>query len=410
MKFIKNYKSSIILLSSIIIGMIVGVIFKEKTECLKPFGDLFLNLLLVIIVPLIFLTIVTSIGKMRNPKRIGKILLGTLFIFIITSLISLFIGFGFTKKTNLINNKDTNKIEAILDDYEADIDSDNNVNFLERTVDAISVSNFNDLITNDNIIALILFSILFGLSINLCKEKGKPILNVLESCSEVIQKFIKIIMYYAPIGLGCYFAALVGSFGSTLIFGYTKLFIIYLLACIFIYFIMYSLYAFIGGGKKGFINYWKNIISPTVCALSTCSSAASMPISIESAKKMGVKEDVPSILIPLGTNFHKDGSIVGSVFKILFLVQLFNIHVSNSKILLIALLATFLVTAVPIGGGTISETLIITMLGFPLSVLPILTIIATIIDAPATVLNVTGNTVSSLMLNRFMEKKKVRDD
>ena len=135
-----------------------------------------------------------------------------------------------------------------------------------------------------------------------------------------------------------------------------------------------------------------------------------MPISIESAKKMGVKEDVPSILIPLGTNFHKDGSIVGSVFKILFLVQLFNIHVSNSKILLIALLATFLVTAVPIGGGTISETLIITMLGFPLSVLPILTIIATIIDAPATVLNVTGNTVSSLMLNRFMEKKKVRDD
>ena len=269
LKFIKNYKSSIILLSSIIIGMIVGIIFKEKTECLKPFGDLFLNLLLVIIVPLIFLTIATSIGKMRNPKRIGKILFGTLFIFIITSLISLFIGFGFTKKTNLINNKDTNKIEAILDDYETDIDSDNNVNFLERTVDAISVSNFNDLITNDNIIALILFSILFGLSINLCKEKGKPILNVLESCSEVIQKFIKIIMYYAPIGLGCYFAALVGSFGSTLIFGYTKLFIIYLLACIFIYFIMYSLYAFIGGGKKGFINYWKNIISPTVCALST---------------------------------------------------------------------------------------------------------------------------------------------
>ena len=91
-------------------------------------------------------------------------------------------------------------------------------------------------------------------------------------------------------------------------------------------------------------------------------------------------------------------------------VQLFNSNTSTFKIILIALLATILVSAVPIGGGTISETLIITMLGFPLSTLPILTIIATIIDAPATVLNVTGNTISSVIINKFIDKKKVRDD
>lgn len=408
MKFIKNYKSTIILLLSIIIGMIVGIIFKEKASYLKPFGDLFLNLLLVIIVPLIFLTITVSIGKMKSPKRIGKILFTSLITFVVTSIISVVIGLGFAKNFNIIKYEDKNSIKEIIKEDKSV--KKEKLNILEKTVNTVSVNDFKSLITNDNIIALICFSIIFGLAINLSKDKKKPVLDILDSFSSVVQKFIKIIMYYAPIGLGCYFAALVGSFGKELVLGYAKTFLIYLIACLFIYFVIYSLYAIICGGKNGFINYWKNIIPPSVCAMSTCSSAASMPINIESAKKMGVTEDVSSVSISLGTNFHKDGSIVGSVFKIMFLVQLFNSNTSTFKIILIALLATILVSAVPIGGGTISETLIITMLGFPLSALPILTIIATIIDAPATVLNVTGNTISSVIINKFIDKKKVRDD
>lgn len=408
MKFIKNYKSTIILLLSIIIGMIVGIIFKEKASYLKPFGDLFLNLLLVIIVPLIFLTITVSIGKMKSPKRIGKILFTSLITFVVTSIISVVIGLGFAKNFNIIKYEDKNSIKEIIKEDKSV--KKEKLNILEKTVNTVSVNDFKSLITNDNIIALICFSIIFGLAINLSKDKKKPVLDILDSFSGVVQKFIKIIMYYAPIGLGCYFAALVGSFGKELVLGYAKTFLIYLIACLFIYFVIYSLYAIICGGKNGFTNYWKNIIPPSVCAMSTCSSAASMPINIESAKKMGVTEDVSSVSISLGTNFHKDGSIVGSVFKIMFLVQLFNSNTSTFKIILIALLATILVSAVPIGGGTISETLIITMLGFPLSTLPILTIIATIIDAPATVLNVTGNTISSVIINKFIDKKKVRDD
>lgn len=408
MKFIKNYKSTIILLLSIIIGMIVGIIFKEKASYLKPFGDLFLNLLLVIIVPLIFLTITVSIGKMKSPKRIGKILFTSLITFVITSIISVVIGLGFAKNFNIIKYEDKNSIKEIIKEDKSV--KKEKLNILEKTVNTVSTNDFKSLITNDNIIALICFSIIFGLAINLSKDKKKPVLDILDSFSSVIQKFIKIIMCYAPIGLSCYFASLVGSFGKELVLGYAKTFLIYLIACLFIYFVIYSLYAILCGGKNGFINYWKNIIPPSVCAMSTCSSAASMPINIESAKKMGVTEDVSSVSISLGTNFHKDGSIVGSVFKIMFLIQLFNSNTSTFKIILIALLATILVSAVPIGGGTISETLIITMLGFPLSVLPILTIIATIIDAPATVLNVTGNTISSVIINKFIDKKKVRDD
>ena len=402
-KFLKNYKSTLILLGSIIIGTIVGLVFKEKAKVLAPFGDLFLNLLLVIIVPLIFLTITTSIGKMKQPKRIGKILVTILLVFIFTSLVSVGVGIISTKAFKLVDVKDTETIKEVLKDTKA---TNEKVNFLERTVETITVSDFSKLLTRDNMIALIIFSILFGISINLSKGKGDKLLDVLESANEVVQSFIKVIMYYAPIGLGCYFAALVGTFGGEIASGFGKTFIIYTIVSVLYYFIMYSVYAFMAGGKKGFISYWKNVLPVTLTSLATCSSAASIPVNTACAKNIGVPEDVADTTIPLGTSFHKDGSIIGSVFKIMFLVYLFNADVSTLKVLGVALVATLLVTAVPIGGGTISEMLILTMLGFPVSALPILTIIATIIDPPATMLNVVGDTASSMMVARVTDGKK----
>ena len=403
-KFIKNYKSTLILLGSIIIGTIVGLIFKEKAQILSPFGDLFLNLLLVIIIPLIFLTLTTSIGKMKQPKRIGKILGAIVAVFIFTSLVSVLVGIATTKSIKLVNTQDSNAIKEVLKD-ETTLDNEK-VNFLERTVSTISVNDFSKILTRDNMIALIIFSILIGISINMSKEKGKKFLEVLDSANEVIQSFIKLIMYYAPIGLGCYFASLVGTFGGEIAIGYGKTFIIYTVVAILFYFIFYSLYAYLAAGKKGFIAYWKNILPATLTSLATCSSAASIPVNTTCAKNIGVPEDIADTTIPLGTSFHKDGSIIGSVFKIMFLVNLFGTDISTGKILGVALLATLLITAVPIGGGTISETLIITMLGFPAASLGMLTIIATIIDPPATMLNVVGDSASSMLIARIIDGKK----
>ncbi len=403
-KFLKNYKSTLILLASIIVGTIVGLILGDKAKILSPFGDLFLNMLLVIIVPLIFLTISTSIGRMKQPKRIGKILTTIIAVFIITSLVSVFVGLVSAKAFRLVDVKDENLIKEVLNGSEEVTNED--VNFLERTVETISVSDFSKLLTRDNMIALIIFSILMGISINMSKGKGDKFLSVLESANEVVQSFITLIMYYAPIGLGCYFASLVGTFGGEIAIGYGKTFVIYTVVSVLFYFTVYSLYAFIAGGKKGFVNYWKNILPATLTSLATCSSAASIPVNTACAKNIGVPDDIADTTIPLGTSFHKDGSIIGSVFKIMFLVYLFNLDVSTLKVLGVALIATLLVTAVPIGGGTISEMLIITMLGFPVTALPILTMIATIIDPLATMLNVVGDSASSMLVARIVDGKK----
>ena len=409
-KLLSNYKSTIILLVSIIIGAIVGFIFKEKATVLSPLGDIFLNLLLVVITPLIFLTITTSISKMKSPKRLGKIVGATFLVFIITSIIAVLIGFASAYFIKLVKPEDGEKIKQSLQETtEEETQENEEIGILKRTANLLTVNDFTKLLSKDNIIALLVFSIIFGLAINITGEKAKPVVDFLESANEIINNVVKIIMYYAPIGLGCYFAALVGSFGEMIVVGYLKTFVIYTIVSILYYLIIYSIYAFVAGGKKGIRLYWKNVLPATATALGTCSSAASIPVNIECSKKIGVPEDVAETAIPLGTSFHKDGSIIGSVFKIMFLVCLFGMNVSTGTgilgILAIALVSTLLVTAVPIGGGTISEMLIITMLGCPTAALPILTIIATIIDAPATMLNVVGDTASSMMISKIVDGK-----
>lgn len=410
-KFFKNYKSTIILLFAIIIGAIVGIIFKEKAAVLSPLGDLFLNLMFIIIVPLVFLNISTAIAKMTQPKRFGKIMVGIISVFIITSIVAVIIGLISTLPIKLVSTEDGEQIKSSLEEITSSDSegSKDETSILQRTVNTLTVNDFSGLLSRNNIIAIIVFAIIFGISAQMSGKKAKPVVDFLDSANEIIMNIVKIIMYYAPIGLGCYFASLVGTFGKEIAIGYVKTFVIYTIVAVLFYFIIYTLYAFISAGKKGVRAFWKNIIPPTVTSLATCSSAASIPVNIQSAKNIGVSDDIAETLIPFGTSFHKDGSIIGSVFKIMFLVCLFGTNISSIgsvlQILGVALVATLLVSAVPIGGGTISEMLIITMMGYPIAALPILTIIATIIDPPATMLNVVGDSSSSMLAARIVDGK-----
>ena len=404
MKKLKNYKSMIIMLVGILIGAIVGLIFKERAAVLSPFGDLFLNMLLIVLVPLIFLTITGAIYKMKHPKRIGKILVVTFLVFLGTAIVAVLISIASTYSFKLVDNKNGDAIRNSLEET-TEVSEKTELNLLEKTVDAVSVNDFHKLLSRDNMIALIVASIMVGIAMSMAKEKAEPFYKVIESATEVLLNFIKIIMYYAPIGLGCYFAAMVGTFGGVIAVGYLKTFLIYLGTSVVFYFGMYTVFAYISAGKLGVKRFWQNILPSTLTALATCSSAATMPVNIECTKKIGVSDDIADTTVSLGTSFHKDGSVIGSVFKIMFLVYLFNSmgEISILKITGVALVATLLVTAVPIGGGTISEMLILTMLGYPVAALPILTIIATIIDSPATVLNAVGDSAAAMLTSRIVD-------
>ena len=139
-KIWKNYKSTIILLLSIIIGTIIGLIFKEKACILSPLGDIFLNLMFVIIVPLIFLTITSSIIKMENPKRLGKIMITILIVFAVMSIIAALIGVVSSYTIKLIDSKDINNLTNLLNQ---DVVISEEVNILQKTANLLTVKSIN---------------------------------------------------------------------------------------------------------------------------------------------------------------------------------------------------------------------------------------------------------------------------
>lgn len=404
--FLKNYKSSLILLGAILIGGIVGVVLGPKATMLKPFGDLFLNLLFMSLVPLVFFSVSSAISNMNTMKRLGKIMGNIVIVFLSTAFIAALIGILGAIILNPTKGLDSSMFASIIGSGE--IVEAEKVSFLDQIVKTVTVNDFNMLFSKSNMLQLIVFAVLFGLATAMAGEKAKGIAKFVEEGSEVIGNIIKIIMYYAPIGLGCYFASVIGELGTQILSGYVTAFLLYLGITVIYYFGFYTIYAYLAGGKEGISIFWKNAVGPTVTAVATCSSAACIPVNLVSAKNMGVPDDIAETVVPLGANIHKDGSVIGGVLKITFLMGIFGMDITNPSTLLSILVVSFLVGAVvgaiP-GGGVIGEMLILSVFGFSPEMLPIITVLGTVIDAPATLLNSAGNTVCAMMVARLVEGK-----
>lgn len=407
--FSRDYLFSAILLGSVLIGGVVGAVLGPKASMLKPFGDLFLNLLFMIIVPMVFFSIASAIASMGEMKRLGKIMASVFLVFVVTALIAAVLGLVVTLLMHPTEGINYSSLQSVVQADQNNLDKLKTAGFLEQIVKTFTVSDFSTLLSKAHILPLIIFAALVGLSTALVGEAAQPVASFLAAATQVMMKVVQLIMYYAPIGLGAYFANIVGELGTQILHGYLQTFITYLVLTVIYYFGFFTLYAYIAAGKKGIVAFWRNALAPSVTAIATCSSAASIPINLVATKAIGVPKDMVETIIPLGANIHKDGSVFGGVLKITFLFGLFGMDMSSLSTCMGIIGVSFLVGAVmgaiP-GGGMIGEMLIISVYGFSPEVLPIIAVISTIIDAPATLLNSTGNVACSMLIARLVEGKK----
>ncbi len=394
-KFLKNYKLPIILLISIIIGCILGSILGDKSTALKPLGTIFVNMLYVIVVPLVFFTISSSIANIKSFRKLGKIFLVMFIVFIITGAISaifMLIGVKIINPAGGVNIELTEGVKETID-------------FGSKIVDMITVPDFYMLFSKGSMLPLIIFSCIFGFAVGMLKEEKHSIGKVLNTISKIMMKVINIIMYYAPIGLCAYFASLIGEYGKEIIGSYAKSMIFYYVMAILYYFIFYALYAFIARGKRGVRTFFKHAFTPTVTSLGTCSSIASLPSNIECADKMKIDDDVAKSTLPIGATMHMEGSAMASILKIAFLFSIFGKSFTGVNTLLIAILISVLsgvvMSGIP-GGGLIGEMLIVSLYGFPLEAFPIIATIGWIVDPPATCLNVVGDIPSAMLIEKHV--------
>lgn len=397
-KLWKSYRFILILLGAITFGSILGLYLGPKATIFKPFGDIFINAMFTIVVPLVFVTISSAIANMSDIHRLKNILKTLFFVFIITGIIAsiliLFLVIVFPPAQGVKLNMPP---AEILQPFQTS----------EQIVSAFTVSDFPQLISKKHMLPLIIFALIFGLSINLSGEKGKVIAKALDSLSSVFLKMVHIIMYYAPIGLGAYFATLVGQYGKELLGSYAKAMMIYYPLCFFYFAIIFPIYTYIAAGKDG-LKAFKHIISPAITALATQSSIATLPVNLEACKKIGVPKDIRDIVLPIGATAHMDGTVFSTILKISFLFGIYGIPFTGLETyigaLLLALVGGVVMSGVP-GGGLIGEMLIVSIYGFPPEAFPIVATIGYLVDPPATMINASGDTIAAMLVTRIIEGK-----
>lgn len=396
----KSYRFPILLVLGILIGSVFGLVAGEKATIVKPLGDIFLNLMFTIVVPMVLVSISSAVGSMVNMKRLGSILVNLIIVFIgtgaVAAVLVLFAVNIFPPAAN------TTIAMSAADVGEAASAGD-------MIVGALTVSDFPDLLSRQNMLPLIIFSVMFGFCVSACGGDESPVGKMLINLNDIIMKMVNLIMKFAPIGLGAYFANLVGEFGPSLIGDYGRSMILYYPLCLVYAVIFFPLYSYIAGGKEGIRRMLKFVPTPAVTAFATQSSMATLPVNLDACDKMGVPKDIREIVLPMGATMHMDGSVLSSIVKIAFLYGVFNQPFTGAGTyamsIVVAILSAFVLSGAP-GGGLVGEMLIVGLFGFPPEAFPLIATLGFLFDPAATCLNSSGDAIASMMVARMVEGKK----
>ena len=394
------YREPLILIAFVILGAIIGMVMGEKASFLYPIGQIWLNLLFVLLVPLLFFSISSSIANISDTKSVGKLLGFTLLIFVVTASIA---GIFMFIVLNIFGVDTSVQLGAGDTTAQAAASS-----IGDQIVNTFTVGDFPEIISRGHILALIVFTVFFGVTVSSLGEKGREIANWLNNMSLVFYKMVSILMKAAPLGLMAYFANLTGTYGSDLLKSYGRGLLIYYPTAFVYFFVFLGLYAFIVAGPWGVKHYFKEILTPALTALGTRSSAAALPMQLDACDKLGVPRVVSSVVVPVGATCHMDGACLATIYEIVLCCTLFG-HPFRSIgdyafALTIAVCASVAVSSVP-GGGAAMETMLISSFGFPVIALPVLMMMTQLFDAGCTLINSCGDTVASMLVSRFLYGK-----
>ncbi|MBQ6798945.1 MAG: dicarboxylate/amino acid:cation symporter [Oscillospiraceae bacterium] len=397
---LKNYRFLFIMLLAMVGGCVFGWLAPGLAPFIKPFGTVFINMMFCIVVPLVFASISSSVANMQNRRRAGRIMGTTVATFVITGLIAAVIMFVLMKLIPPVAVPWEEIPAKEIGDY---------ASMSQMIVNFFTAEDFVGLLSRKAMLPLIIFSLLFGLAVNLNGGSETPVAKFLSDLSGVMLKFVKLVTYYAPVAFFAIFANLVADYGAQITADYGRALLVYYPLC-FVYLITaFPFFAWFGGGRHGIRTMFRHIAKPAVVSLGTCSSVATIPTNLEEAEATGISKDVAEMVVPLGATMHMDGSCFSCVLKIAFVLGVFGQPLTwnmLAPVILVAVLSSVGMSGVP-GGGYIGEYIICSIF-FPTQMelaFPILVAIGNLVDPPATMINAAGDYVVSYIVSRFVDGK-----
>jgi Na+/H+-dicarboxylate symporter len=410
----------------ILIGMALGVGFglimanfehgKDFiSDWIKPFGTIFISSLKLIAIPLILASLIKGISDLKDITKLSKMGGATIAIYMITTVIAVSIGLivvNIIKPGESISEE--TRIE-LINAYESDADTKREVAAdtknsgpLQSLIDVVPSNIVSAASDNKNMLQVIFFSILFGISMILIpQKKSRSIKDFFDSLNEVILKIIDLIMLFAPYGVFALLATLIVEapkwdlLKSLLLYSLTL--ILGLAILIMLYLIIVKI--FIGKSPNFFL---KGILPAQLVAFSTSSSAATLPVTMDRVHNhLGVKEEVSSFVLPIGATINMDGTALYQAIAAVFIAQTFGLDLSLGAqlgIIITATLASIGAAAVP-SAGIIVLVIVLSQAGIPEAGLALIFAVDRPLDMCRTVVNITGDATVSMLVNKLIKKK-----
>ena len=374
------------------LGLLSGWVIGPKAEMLYPVGEVFLKLIGMIIVPLVLASMTVGITSIHDPKKLGRVGLKTLGLYLITTVISIAIGLTFAFIFNVGHG-----IEITAGQPIAEVEP---MGMAQIFSNLIPTNPFASLVTNSNILQVIVFALFLGVAINFSGERGRPLLEIMESIAEVMYTLTTIVMEFSPIGVFAIMAWVAGRFEVSVLISLAKFLSIYYVACLIQLFVVFgAILVFVARLSPG--PFFKGMWDAMTVAFGTCSSSATLPVSMQCVQEhLGVSKNVSSFVLPLGSTINMAGAAIFQGMAAIFISNAYGINLDFLSIITVvitAVLSAVGAAGIP-GSGILMLSAVLSSAGLPIEGIGLLLGIDRIREMISAVVNSMGDAVVAVTI------------
>ncbi|MBI5973247.1 proton glutamate symport protein [Staphylococcus caledonicus] len=395
-------------LIALVLGVVVGLLLfgqDNVANYIKPFGDIFLNLIKMIIIPIVFCALALSISNLGDSKKIGSYGWKAILYFEIITTIAIGLGLIFGNLFKPGSGLDPTKLpKGDISKYQSSASAAEQSTYGNHFIDTIVnivPTNIFEALTKGELLPIIFFAVFFGLGLAAIGEKAEPVKGFLNGTLEAVFWMINKILKLAPIGVFAFICTTVMTFGASALIPLAKLVLVVVFAMVFFIIVVLGIVARICG--ISIFSIIKILKDELLLAFSTSSSEAVLPIMMNKMEKFGAPKDVTSFVIPIGYSFNLDGSALYQSIAALFVAQMYGIHLSISE--QIVLMVTLMVASKGMAGvpGVSIVVLLTTLgaMGLPAQGLALIIGVDRLLDMVRTCVNVIGNALSAIVISKW---------
>ncbi|MBO7190152.1 MAG: dicarboxylate/amino acid:cation symporter [Alistipes sp.] len=401
-KLLKNLGLWIII--AMIIGVVVGIFMGPEATMFKPLGDLFIQLIKMLVVPLVLVSIISgasALGETKSAGLIGVVSIGFMFVTTIISIIlALVLGETFQPGVSV----DHSVVESLAEGYAAAEGTAPAMGFWETVIGMIPANPIQAL-TEGNILQIIIFGLFFGFGVSaLSSDKRTKISNGLNYVLEALIWCIEKVMYVAPFGVFGLIADATGTFGFSVLIQVANVLWIDIIAILIIGLGLYPLCVALFSRVK-LKDYFRAMLKPQIVSFSTASSLATLPVNMEACNEMGISKQTSGFVLPLGATINMSGNAIYYALLATFFAQFYGIDLAMADYISITIVCALgAIGQAGVPGPTLLAAAVLVAAGIPLEGLPLFYALDRIFDMMRTTLNITGDAACAAVVDRFVKR------